>query len=88
MDVLEVDDLDMSKLRDRSKKVFNPQKDQISVKPVESGPASGEVTVKVEQSRPAAAGQQESTSSPEVKRQSDLLKDLLGEDLTTTDEKS
>jgi len=88
MDVLEVDDLDMSKLRDRSKKVFNPQKDQISVKPVESGPASGEVTVKVEQSRPAAAGPEESTGSPAVKRQSDLLKDLLGEDLTTTDEKS
>ncbi len=88
MDVLEVDDLDMSKLRDRSKKVFNPQKDQSSVKPVEAGPESGKVTVKVEQSRPAAAGPEESISSPSAKRQSDLLKDLLGEDLNASDEKS
>lgn len=88
MDVLELDDLDMSKLRDRSKKVFNPHKDQISVKPLEPNSESGKMSVKLEQTRPAATGPEESKTSSSSKRQSDLLTDLLGEDLNTTDEKS
>ncbi len=87
MEVLDLDDLDMSKLRDRSKKVFAPQKDQIPVKPVESTPESGKATVKVEQTRPSASPEENKTSLSS-KRQSDLLKDLLGEDLNITDEKS
>ena len=81
MDVLEIDDLDMSKLRDRSKKVFTTQKDQSPV------PDVAKMAAKVDQSG-LPAGQEGNKTGSSSKRQSDLLKDLLGEDLNLTDEKS
>jgi len=79
MEVLEVDDLDMSKLRDRTKKIFSAHKEQ-AVAPSEN--EKGAVKT------PAAAGPEDDKGTSPSKRQSDLLKDLLGEDLNITDEKS
>jgi cell division initiation protein len=87
MEVLEIDDLDIGKLRDRSKKVFTPQKDQSVTKHSESVVEMGKGALKVEQTG-LSAGQEGNKTSAQSKRQSDLLKDLLGEDLNITDEKS
>jgi cell division initiation protein len=87
MEVLEVDDMDIGKLRDRSKKVFTPQKDQSVAKPGPSVPESGKIAAKVEAGE-LSAGQEENKNTAQSKRQSDLLKDLLGEDLNISDEKS
>jgi len=87
MEVLEVDDLDISKLRDRSKKVFTPQKDHLVTKPGEPVVELGKGALKVEPTG-LSAGQEGNKASAQSKRQSDLLKDLLGEDLNLTDEKS
>jgi cell division initiation protein len=81
MEVLEVDDLDMSKLRDRSKKVFAPRPDHSSVS------ESAKAAAKVEQTG-LSAGQDEKKNESTAQKQSDLLKDLLDEDLNLTDEKS
>jgi cell division initiation protein len=83
MEVLEVDDLDIGKLKDRSKKVFSPQKENSSVKPADAVSTEGTGPTKPDQAEkgaPKTAGQ--------GKSESDLFKDLLGEDLNIIGEKS
>lgn len=87
LDVLEVDDLDMSKLRDRSKKVFAPQKEQITVRSAETAHTPAAVPVNSEQSKPVS-GVESDKAGNKSRSHSDLFKDLLGEDLNTIDEKS
>lgn len=81
MDVLEVDDLDMSKLRDRSKKVFAPHKEQ----PAPAAQTS--VSSDPYQSKTDGRGEGDKKGT-QTQGHSDLFKDLLGEDLNSMDEKS
>jgi cell division initiation protein len=73
MDVLELDDMDISKLKDRTKKVFSAAKD--NSEPIEE--PKNEESMKV----PPSEGQK-SKSKPETKdTESNLFKDVFGDDM-------
>jgi cell division initiation protein len=73
MDVLELDDMDISKLKDRTKKVFSAAKD--NAKPA-SGPKKEEGTETI-----STDNTKEETGLGDKENESNLFKDVFGDDM-------
>ena len=75
MDVLELDDMDISKLKDRTKKVFSAARANVSSSPSLKEEYNGE-------SEPTGDSKAEADTSDE-KNESNLFKDVFGDDMET-----
>jgi len=88
MDVLEIDDTDLSKLKDRTKKVFSAAKAKGESKPTEVKSPIMQKPPATPERQPEKSIEGDQSSEPEVKSQNkedgtNLFRDVFGDDMET-----